>query len=101
MDNRKAAAAPLRPFCIARTAARGCLLLSQLIRGTRATAPLTPVLTRYLCALWREKNVIEKQHRLTTFRGTVRTPKKSADALVFCFSVYIPPPRLRLLLNLQ
>ena len=38
--------------------------------------------------------MIEKQHRLTTFRGIVRTPKKSADALVFCFSLYAPPSKL-------
>ncbi|HLZ03257.1 MAG TPA: hypothetical protein VKR55_14050 [Bradyrhizobium sp.] len=39
--------------------------------------------------------VVGMQHTLTTFRRIARTPKKAADARVFCF--IIPEPRSRLL----
>jgi len=39
IDDGKAAAAMLRPFCLAAPAAGGCPFLSQMIRGARATEP--------------------------------------------------------------
>jgi hypothetical protein len=36
------------------------------------------------------KIVVGMQHTLTTFRGIAGTPKKSADACVFCFTGRAP-----------
>jgi hypothetical protein len=41
------------------------------------------------------KFVVGKQHRPTTFPGTVRTPKKAADACLFCFTQWVPRSRLQ------
>jgi hypothetical protein len=36
------------------------------------------------------------QHTLTTFIEMVRTPKKAADACLFCFTIVTPQTTLRL-----
>jgi hypothetical protein len=42
------------------------------------------------------RNVVGMQHMPTTFHGIANTPKKSADARLFCFTAVIARSRLTL-----